>query len=299
MRDLPSVTALQAFEAAARHGSFKRAARELGVTPTAVSHQIRLLEEALGQPLFRRRPRPVTLTEAGARLFPVLREGLDAFAKEVAGIRRGAERRPLRVTTTNAFAHRWLVPRLPRWRETRPDVPLDVVGDDAVLDLRAGEADLAIRYARTAPKEGPSHEIARDQFHPVCTPSLLAEKPVRRPRDLARHTLIHLGWPPDPHAPTWRHWLARARASFPDLPELDLSKGIAFEEELHGIEAAIAGQGIAICSDVLVGRELADGTLVQVFDLPLPGYGFYLVYREDSPREPLVLDFLEWIRAVA
>lgn len=299
MRHLPSLTALAAFEAAARHRSFKRAAQELGVTPTAVSHQIRLLEEAVGQRLFRRRPRPVEFTEAGARLYPVLREGLDAFAEAVAAIRGEAVQRPLRVTTTNAFAHRWLVPRLAAWREAHPEVGLEVVGDDRVLDLEADEADLAIRYARTAPGDGPSHEILRDRFYPVCTLDLLAERPVRHPRDLAGHTLIHLGWPPDPEAPTWARWLSHARTAYRDLPALDLSQALHFREELHGIEAALGGHGIAVCSDVLVGAELERGALVKVFDLPLPGLGFHLVYRRGSAREPLVHAFLDWLRAAA
>src|SRR5712672_2020308 len=127
MNKLPPLIELRAFDAAARHLSFKKAAAELGVTPTAISHQIRLLERYCGQPLFRRRPRPLSLTEAGARLFPVIRDGLEAFG--------------------NAFASRWLVPRLPRWRKVRPDAPLEVIGTDGILDLHAGDADVAIRYA--------------------------------------------------------------------------------------------------------------------------------------------------------
>src|SRR5581483_9222147 len=116
MLKLPPLTELRAFEAAARHLSFKDAANELGVTPTAISHQIRLLEQYCGQPLFRRRPRPMTLTAAGERLFPVIRDGLAKFAIALSSV-RGDKRTPLRVTATNAFAGRWLVPRLPSWRK--------------------------------------------------------------------------------------------------------------------------------------------------------------------------------------
>ena len=151
MHKLPPLSELRAFEAAARHLSFKKAAAELGVTPTAISHQIKLLEQYCGRPLFRRRPRPMALTEAGSRLFPVIRDGLEVFAATIAAIKRDRSRQPLRVTTTNAFASRWLVPRLPRWRKIRPDAPLEVIGTDSVLDLNAGDADIAIRYARTSP----------------------------------------------------------------------------------------------------------------------------------------------------
>ena len=124
--------------------------------------------------MFQRRPRPIALTSAGARLFPILRDGLDAFAAGVAGVAAEGERRPLRVTTTNAFAGLWLVPRLPLWREAHPGVALEVIGTDAVLDLHADEADVAIRYAYAAPPDLVAQELFRDTFFPVCSPALLA-----------------------------------------------------------------------------------------------------------------------------
>src|SRR5947209_7054977 len=126
MKKLPPLIELRAFEAAGRHMSFKRAAAELGVTPTAISHQIRLLERYCGRSLFRRRPRPLDFTETGAQLFPVVRDGFEAFDVAFASIAADRGNRPLRVTTTNTFASRWLVPRLPRWRSDHPDVPLEV-----------------------------------------------------------------------------------------------------------------------------------------------------------------------------
>jgi LysR family transcriptional regulator, glycine cleavage system transcriptional activator len=194
---LPPLIELRAFEAAARHLSFKNAAAELGVTPTAISHQIGLLEQYCGRTLFRRRPRPLSLTQAGARLFPVIRDGLDAFVAAVGALTRHGERQPLRVTTTNAFASRWLVPRLPRWRKARPDAPLDVIGTDSILDLRAGDADVAIRYARALPKDGAASEFLQDTFWPVCNPQLLASGGrLKQPVDLRRHVLVHCYWSP-------------------------------------------------------------------------------------------------------
>jgi len=149
MGRLPPLVALRAFEAAARHLSFRKAAAELGVAPTAISHQIRLLEDYCGRALFRRRPRPLSLTDAGAQLFPVIRDGLQSFATAISAIKGDQGKHSLRVTTTNAFASRWLVPRLPRWRKAHPQAPLEVIGTDNVLDLNAEDADVAIRYART------------------------------------------------------------------------------------------------------------------------------------------------------
>src|SRR5215212_11717243 len=176
MHKLPPLIELRAFDAAARHLSFKKAAAELAVTPTAISHQIRLLERYCGRALFRRRPRPLSLTEAGAGLFPLIRVGLDSFVTAFAAVKGEGDRQPLRVTTTNAFASRWLVPRLPRWRKVRPNAPLDVVGTDSVLDLHAGDADVAIRYARTLPTDGIANKLLTDAFWPVCNPELLTSR---------------------------------------------------------------------------------------------------------------------------
>lgn len=301
MRKLPPLASLRAFEAAARHLSFKAAAAELGVTPTAISHQIRLLEETCGRPLFQRRPRPLRLTRVGERLFPVLRNGLDAFASAIASVNEGPGQGPLRVTSPNAFAGRWLVPRLPLWREAHPEIPLDVIGTDAVLDLRAGDADVAIRYAYAMPTDLPAQEICRDVFFPMCAPELLASAahPIKRAAELLRCPLIHYEWSHwDPKGPTWHRWLATARSIDPDLPEVTEVWDLSFREELHAIEAVVAGQGIAICSDVVVSHELRSGILVKAHDLSLPGYGFYLVHMPDHPRPPAIAEFCAWMRSL-
>src|SRR5262249_21522220 len=239
MNRLPPLIELRAFEAAARHVSFKKAAAELGVTPTAISHQIRLLEQYCGRALFRRRPRPMSLTQAGARLFPVIRDGLAAFSAALGAIRRQGDRQPLRVTTTNAFASRWLVPRLPRWRKLRPDAPLDVIGTDALIDLQAGDADVAIRYAtgRTAPRGNIAAEFLSDPFWPVCSPQLLPSGGrLKAAADLEKHVLVHCYWSPsDIEPPTWQRWFAVARRKWRSLPDFKDMQHLSFREELHAI----------------------------------------------------------------
>jgi LysR family glycine cleavage system transcriptional activator len=299
MRNLPPLTELRAFEAAARQVSFKKAAAELGLTPTAISHQIRLLERYCGTALFRRRPRPLALTEAGARLFPVVRDGLDAFAAVLGAFRRPDDQQPLRVTTTNAFASRWLVPR---WRRARPDAPLDVIGTDNVVDLQAGDADVAIRYAtgRRAPKKGVAEGFLSDTFWPVCSPQLLLPSGrLKSAADLEKHVLVHSYWSPsDIDPPSWQQWLALARRKWRNLPDFKDMQHLSFREELHAIEAVIAGQGIGIFSDVLVAPELASGVLVKAFSLSLPGYRFYLVRKHCHPREKIIQAFSAWLRSV-
>lgn len=298
---MPPLRSLQAFEAAARHGSFKAAAAELGVTPTAISHQIRSLEEACGCQMFQRRPRPLLLTSAGARLFPVLRNGFDVLAGAVAAVAEPDAQGPLRVTSPNAFASRWLVPRLPKWREAHPTVPLEIIGTDVVLDLRGGAADVAIRYARRPPSDFAAQEICRDTFFPVCSPKLLARDggSVRHVADLLRFPLIHFDWMSrDPEAPTWRQWLAMARSVDRNLADVDRAWDLSFREELHAIDAVVAGQGIAICSDVVVSRELECGSLIKAHPLSLPGYGFYVVSMSTSPRAAIIEAFSAWMRTV-
>lgn len=288
--------ALRAFEAAARHLSFQAAAAELGVTPTAISHQIRKLEETCGSALFRRRPRPLVLTEAGAQLAPILRAGFETFAVAINGLRAAEDGRPLRVSTTNAFAHRWLVPRLSRWRAAQPGRELEVIGTDTVVDLTSGQADIAVRYARAAPPGLIAEEFLRDRFWPMCSPELLAS-PVQV-TELLRYPLIHMHWQvSEPAAPTWARWLAAAQAQDPTLGGLVAPGGLLFREELHAMEAMIAGQGIAICSDVLVARELQSGSLVKVHNLALPGFGFWLAYPPGHGREAAIETFIRWVRS--
>ena len=301
MRKLPPLRALHAFEAAARHHSFAAAANELGVTPTAISHQIRQLEAACGVKLFQRRPRPLLLTSAGARLYPALRNGFDALATAMALLAEEDAQTPLRVTSPNAFASKWLVPRLPKWREENPTVALEIIGTDAVLDVRAGATDVAIRYARKPPLDLMAHEVFRDTFVPVCSPRLLEQHgPIERAADLLRFPLIHYDWiNSDPDAPTWRQWLAVARSIDPDFNPLEKTWDLSFSEELHAIDAVIGGQGVAICSDVVVSNELRSGQLVKGHPLALPGYGFYLVSMPHSPQAPVIETFSTWMRAIS
>lgn len=300
MRRLPPLAQLRAFEAVARHLSFKVASVELAVTPTALSHQIRMLEDFCGQSLFIRRPRPVRLTEAGIRLFPVLRQGLDAFEAAIVSASTKEKEQALVVTTTNAFASRWLIPHLPSWRKRYPGIALEVIGTDAVLDLGAGEADVAIRYMYQAPTEHVGVDLFRDEFVPVCSPSLLPNgEPIVSLQDLRGFTLIHCYWSPtDPHAPTWERWLAKALSIAPPVPKLSEMDQLSFREELHGIDAAVAEQGIIIVSNLLVARELEEGSLVKAVDITLPGYGFYLVHEANHPRLPLVELFSSWALSV-
>ena len=297
MRDLPPLTQLRAFEAAARLLSFRGAAAELAVTPTAISHQIQSLEQHLGAALFRRRPRPLALTDAGTRLHPVITERLALLAEALARARTDADDGPLIVTTTNAFAVRWLIPRLPDWHVSHPDIPLEVVGSDAVADLQAREAHLAIRYARTPPAGLVVRKLCEDRHWAACKPGLLSTGSIAaRFMDLRGKMLIHAQWRPDDEdPPTWSQFLAAARAAGHSVPDMDEMTHLRFREEAHAIDAAVAGQGIAMCSDVLIAAELTDGRLEKAFDLSLRGYGFFLAHLAHRRPDKRISLFIDWI----
>lgn len=298
MRKLPPLRSLQAFEAVARHRSFKDAADELNVTPTALSHQIRTLEEACGRQLFVRRPRPVRLTDAGQLLYPALRRGFDSFADALSTVAELGSTIALRITSPNAFASRWLVPRLSLWHEFHRDIPLQIIGTDAVLDLEAGEADVAIRYAHLPPIGLVCTEIARDAFYPVASPGLLGTdqpSPIAA-LDLLRFPLIHYEWTNgDPEAPSWPRWFSASGVPASAFTSLRNKRDLSFREELHAIDAVLAGQGVALCSDIVLERALLSGALVKVHALALPGYGFYVAHLAEHARSSAVRTFVQWV----
>lgn len=286
MRRLPPLSQLRAFEAAARHRSFKLAAHELSVTATAISHQIRLLEDRLGQPLFERRPRQVVLTAAARSLYPVLREGFDAFADALAAL-APARATAVTLAVTPAFASQWLLPRLPQFQEAHPQIELRILAGDAVVDLAQAGADLAVRYGGGPYPDHETHELAADRFLPIASPHLA----LREPAELLQHRLIHFDWHRDAgDRPTWARWLKQA-----GLRHDDAQRGLRFSEESHAIQAAIAGHGVALLSYTLVLGELERGILVAPFGPQLAGPTWQLL-RDRASRRPVAQQAVwEWL----
>jgi LysR family glycine cleavage system transcriptional activator len=207
MRRLPPLAALRAFEAAARRLSFKRAAAELAVTPTAISHQIRGLEDWIGLELFERQPRRVLLTPEGQRLYLVLRDGFDAFAGAIASLDARRSRTVVTLSATRAFMARWLMPRAPSFAAANPGMDLKFHAADEPVDFRKGTVDVAIRFGREGFPGLKAEELFRDEFAPVASPHL----GLHEPADLRHQTLIHFEWfRTDRETPIWPHWLARA-----------------------------------------------------------------------------------------
>jgi LysR family glycine cleavage system transcriptional activator len=299
MRNLPPLIQLRAFEASARHLSFKQAADELHVSPSAISHQIKVLEDFCKSRLFRRRPRPIALTRAGKLLFPVVKNGLDEFASMLTLIQADQAPVKLILTTTSLFAAKWLAPHLSDWRNVYPALSLDVIATDLVVDLQ-DQADLAIRYANTASDSSEliSHELVRDNFIVVCHPRLLpgGEK-FRSLAELSRCTLVHTHWyPEDLTAPTWERWSKLASSFYDEPMSFEKLQYLQFHEDTQAIDAVLNGVGILIISDFLVAQELEEESLVKAIEFTLPGYGFYVTYRKDHAHRTILETFESWAR---
>ncbi len=296
MRLLPPLNALHTFEVAARHLNFQQAAEELDVTPTAVSHQIKVLEDYLGISLFRRRPRPLALTEAGQLLYPAVNKSLDALAAAIARLMQVSEYTTLTVNVTTVFAAKWLVPRLPEFQQTHPEIDLRLQTSNDLVDLHRQTVDLAIRYGKGNYPGLIVCKLISDIFMPVCSPRLLSgQHPINAPEDVGHHPLLHFEWIHfGTDAPNWRNWFRVT-----GLNTIDPNRGLKFNEESLAIQAAIAGQGVALCSNIHVADDVALGFLVQPLDVSLDGFNYSLVYLENHPKETLILKFLDWLVEVA
>ncbi|MGB3434556.1 LysR substrate-binding domain-containing protein [Achromobacter sp.] len=289
-RSLP-LSGLRVFEAAARLGSFKAAAQELAVTPTAVSHQIRALEAQTGLALFDRHVRRVSLTEAGAQLYPVLRDGFDAFEAMLARLTQQRARTQVTISATNAFTVKWLVPRMADFRSQHPGIDLQLQASDDVVDLRSAAVDIAIRYGRGPYPGLVAQPLFTDRFAPVANPRL----GVSSPDDLAGVPLIRFNWKwSHPDNPTWERWFDVAQRSLPRQ-----ASELRFSDEGHAIQAAVAGHGVALVSLPLIAEELAAGHLVQPFGPEIAGHTYHLAMHAGRPPSAPVQAVAHWLSAQA
>lgn len=308
---LPPLNALRAFEIAARHLSFKHAAEELCVTPTAISHQIKQLEEFLGVELFRRLTRSLELTPEGTAMLPKVREGMECFASAVERTRRPDAKQRLVVVAPPSFATRWLVPRLKRFAEQQPAIELHLVSSlNAIdtdpmgvakifdqVDLRDGDSHAAICFGTGS---YPGYRVDRmlsSGYVPVCSPKLMQSvHPLRTPDDLRFHTLIHDDTIADERArPTWNEWLRVA-----GVQNVDATAGPHFRDSGLALAAAIDGLGIALASKPLAATEVASGGLVVPFRISFrERFAYYLVVPDATAQRAPVVALRQWLFAEA
>ena len=290
-RRLPTLNGLRAFESAARHLSFTRAAEELYVTQAAISHQIKGLEEQLGQELFRRVGRGLQLNDAGQRLFPHVRDGLDQMAKGVREIARDDEAGALTLSTFASIASAWLVPRLGGFRRLNPEIDIRMAIGDRLIDFRTDDVDIAIRYGKGDWDGAESVFLMSEDIYPVISPELLASGPaLREPGDLLEYAdaypLLHDVMPED-----WGMWFASA-----GIDGADVDHGYELEYSHLIYQSAMAGEGVALGRSVLVRDALMSGQLVRLFDHSLPaGFGYWLVAAPATWRRPKVRAFRDWL----
>jgi len=286
-RRLPPLKSLRAFEAAARHLSFTKAAEELFVTQAAISHQIKSLEDFLGVPLFERRNRKLLLTDEGQFYAPEIREVFEKLKVATEQIKSREASGPLTVSVVPTFATVWLVPRLSQFSQMYPDIEVRLKASDQAVDFVREDIDVAIYYDRGDYPGMHSVNLLSECLTPVCAPSLLqGDKPLRTPDDLRHHVLLHDGSTDD-----WRRWLRLA-----GVKGIDLSHGPVFSHTSMVMQAAIYGQGIAMGHRVLSQAEMAAGRLVQPFDLQLESdFSYDLVCPKASAKLPKVKAFSDWL----
>lgn len=295
---MPPLNALRVFEAAARHLSFSQAAEELGVTPGAVSQQIRIVEEFAGAPLFRRTGRQVLLSPAGEAVLPLLSKAFWEIGEAARLMRQPARRGRVMVSSAPSFAAKWLAPRLTDFQRAHPGIEVWVSADMAKVDFHTQDADFAVRYGRGDYEGLKADRLLSETVLPVCAPGLLAgPHGLKAPEDLAHHVLLHDGGPEhDPSCPDWESWL-KARG----IKGVDGIRGPRLAPSSLLIEAALAGRGVALAKRNIAAADLASGRLVAPFaDGGVPiDFAYWLVWPKGRHLSKEVRAVMDWMKAEA
>lgn len=290
---LPSLNGLRAFECAARHMSFTRAAEELNVTQTAISHQIRRLEDELGVRLFMRLKDGLALTEEGNAYLPGIRSAFLELRYSTEKLLESSNNSVLTISTLVSVASKWLLPRLPSFREAHPQIDVRISASTEWVDFRKGGIDAAIRYGDGNWPGLRADWLMSDEIFPVCSPRLLTgDKPLNTPVDLAHHPLLQIS---GVTANDWNDWLHAA-----GQPPLT-AKGprLTFDLAMMAVQTAIDGQGVCIGRSTYVDDDLRAGRLVAPFDLRLKSAsGFYLVTPHDQAESKKIVAFRGWLSQV-
>jgi LysR family transcriptional regulator, glycine cleavage system transcriptional activator len=288
---LPPLSALRAFAAAGRHLSFQRAAAELSVTPTAISHQIKRLEEDLGVELFRRLTRKLQLTEAGRSLLPEVASAFDKLATAVERLKASGDSGTLTISALITLAYRWLAPRLPKFQARHPQIDVRLEASQRLVDFARDEIDVGIRHGNGHWTGLTAIKLFDDRFTPLISPKLLEKgPPLKTPEDLVGYRLLR-----DSPYFEWEDWFTAAGATAP--PE---ARGHRFDSSQLAVQAAEGGLGVALVHPDFFAEELDSGRLVQPFPIIAEnGKAYYIVYPPAAADRPKVAAFREWLLAEA
>ncbi|WOZ79378.1 transcriptional regulator GcvA [Kosakonia sacchari] len=291
MRDLPPTATLRAFEVATRHTTFTAAAEELCITQSAVSHQLKNLEEIWGLPLFQR-GKTLSLTPAGAALAPLVREFFSKLETTLADLREQKGRVRLRVNATYSFALKWLLPRLPGLARLHPEILVTLESTDQAINFASTDADVAIRFGHGNYPALHTEFMFREQLFPVASPALLQRFGTPdEPAELLRYPLLTRDGAD--LVPKWDAWFKQVGVNTDVLHE-----NVRFADTNMTIEAALLGQGIALARSGHVEKEIADGSLVRLFDVPFPSpAAYYFVCPQGIETQPHIVTFRSWLLA--
>jgi LysR family transcriptional regulator, glycine cleavage system transcriptional activator len=288
LRQLPALNALKAFEAAARHESFSRAADELFVTHGAVSHQIRALEAELGVALFARDGKRVRLTDCGRQYASDVRAGFAAIVEATRRVRSGDRDRRLVVSMLSSFSARWVTPRVGGFIEQHPEIDLELLSTNALTDFARDDVDIAIRFGKGKYPGLHAEKLLDEVFFPACSPTFNGGKLPSAPRELATAPLLRS------NDELWRPWFDAAGLT--DVPEP--KRGVLYEDSSNLLQAAMDGQGIALVRRSLAMHEIVKGRLVRLFNIDGPSpWTYYLVCPLAQIKLKRVLDFRAWLLA--
>jgi LysR family transcriptional regulator, glycine cleavage system transcriptional activator len=296
---LPSLDLLVGFEAAARHLSFTKAGDELYLTQSAVSRQMKELEDQVGVALFERRHRALVLTEAGKQLYAAAAQVLATMRSATEGLRvQGGKKRPISVTTTNSFAALWLIPRLAGFTRDHPGLDVRITAETRVQDLERDGLDLAIRHGPAALAGPNAVRLFGERVFPVCSPKLLndSKKPLKKPSDLKNHVLLRYDDPDGRHP--WLHW--KTWLEVEGLADLRAAGTLTFSGYEQIIPAALAGHGVALGRSPLVKDLLSAGELVAPFKSSAdPARAYFAIVAKSAAGRPEVSAFVEWLKKAA
>jgi DNA-binding transcriptional LysR family regulator len=294
---LPALDLLVGFESAARHLSFTKAGEELFLTQSAVSRQIKELEEQLGVPLFERRHRALALTEAGQQYYASAAQVLATMRMATERLRaHSGRRRPLSVTTTNSFAALWLIPRLAGFTRTHPGIDVRITAETRVQDLERDGLDLAIRHGPAALAGPNAVRLMGERVFPVCSPKLLKKTRLAKPADLAQHVLLQYDDPDGRHP--WLHW--KTWLEVERITDLRPAGTLTFSGYEQIIPAAVAGHGVALGRGPLVKDLIASGELFAPFKSSAdPARAYFAIVSKSAEGRPEVADFVTWLKSEA
>jgi LysR family glycine cleavage system transcriptional activator len=292
-RPMPPLNALKAFEATARHLSFTKAAAELHVTPAALSHQIRGLEDLLGLKLFFRRARAIELTDAARLIYPGIQTGFESLRRAVERLEPSRQDRVLVVSATPGLTAKWLAPRLYRFLAKHPDIDTRISASSAYVNFAADGVDVGIRLSSGNHPELYVEKLSDEWLLPLCSPRLLeGAHPLRSPKDLVHFTLIQVDLPGV--VPTWSDWFQMA-----GVDGIDSTRGLRLNVADHALDAASESAGVVLAYKVVASRDIGLGRLVVPFgpEIPLPGRSYFFVCQKGHEKRAPVKAFRDWVFA--